>query len=148
FARLQGPELRPRLVELALQGLQPGLEFILPQLADQLALGDLLSLFDRQLDKQAGHLEGEFDPFRGFDLSGEGPNMNLFPGRHDHRLDGAGHVGGGRSRRRTPRGEKDDWQSDRHALTAAPATATSGVHDRFTSPGMPFGTARCLAWLE
>ena len=72
-------EARPGLVELALQGLQPGLEFVLPQLGDHLALGDLLPFLNGQLDQQAGHLEGQLDLFRGFDLPGKRAHMQSPP---------------------------------------------------------------------
>src|SRR5262249_16386169 len=45
------------LIDLALRGLPPGLEFVLPQPSDDLTLAYLLSFFYRQRDNQTKHLE-------------------------------------------------------------------------------------------
>ena len=92
FPLPQRPEGGPSLVELALHGLQSGLKFILPELGDQVAFGDVLSLLDRQSDQQTGYLEGELDAFRPFDPSREGAYMSFIPGDHDHRFHGANHL--------------------------------------------------------
>ena len=58
----QRGEGSPSLIELALRGLQPSLKFVLPELGDHLAFGNVLSLFDRQPDKQTGYLECQLGP--------------------------------------------------------------------------------------
>jgi hypothetical protein len=77
---------------LALHTLQPDLKFVLPQLGDQVVFGDVLSLFDRQTDKQTGYLECELDAFRPFNPAREGAHMSFISGDHNHRFNGANHL--------------------------------------------------------
>ena len=81
FPLPQRVEGSPSLVELALRDLQPGLKFVLPQLGDHLVFGDVLSLLDRQTDKQTGYLECQLDAFRSFNPSREGSVHEFDPRR-------------------------------------------------------------------
>jgi hypothetical protein len=44
-----------------LQRLEPRLEFVLTKLRDEIALGNLLTLFDRKRDQYTGYLKGELN---------------------------------------------------------------------------------------
>ena len=93
LAGAQRRERRARLIELALPGLQLRLELVLPELRDQLALGDALPLAHRQAGQDAGHLERELDAPRGFDRSGQQPLARLAAGGHHRRLDRTNDLG-------------------------------------------------------
>ena len=107
FPLPQRVEGSPSLVELALRGLQPGLKFVLPELGDHLVFDDVLSLLDRQFDKQTGYLECQLDASRPFNPSREGAYMKFISGYHDHRFNGANHLWTSRFLRRAPDGEID-----------------------------------------
>ena len=100
FARLNRRQGRASLIELALQRREPSLEFILSELRDHFAFGDLLSFLDRQLDQQTRNLKCQLNSPRRFDRSRKRPDMRVVAGRHDHRLDRANQLGSRRSRLR------------------------------------------------
>jgi hypothetical protein len=133
-ARLQGREGGPRLIELTLQGLEPGLELVLAELADQFPLGDLLPLLDRQFDEQTGDLEGELGLSRSFGFSGKGADVGVLPVGYDHRLDGANRVGADRGFRRASRNRNEAAHDERPDRKPGPELGNDGVHGCIGSP--------------
>jgi hypothetical protein len=75
------------LIQLATQRLQTGLEFIGPQLGDNLVLSNVLPFLYRQAHQHTGHRESEFRPPKGAYSTRKKAHLGLPAGGHHHGLD-------------------------------------------------------------
>jgi hypothetical protein len=122
---LQSIEDSQTLIQLAASRLVPGLEFVLPELADHLAAGDLLALLYRQPGDQAWHLEREVYGFRGFHSSRKVTYIRSITCSYHHGFDRANFFSLSGIVPRASGGEAECQQSKQ----PTPLVWTCDVHD-------------------
>jgi hypothetical protein len=128
---LQSIEDRQPLIQLAASRLVPGLEFVLPELADHLAAGDPLALLYGQLGDQAWHLEREVYGLGGFHSSREVTYIRSITCSNHHGFDRANFFGLSGALRRASGGET----GDQYSKQPTPLVLTCDIQDSASEGG-------------